>query len=104
MPVEIEAKMKLDDRQDLLSKLKYFDAAYVTEVLEVNTFFDAPDRGLRTSDQGLRVRVERTTDGSKVTATVTHKGPRTRGKLKTREETERWPKKAGKNAKLCSRR
>ena len=88
MSVEIEAKMKLDDREDLLAKLKYFDAVYVKEVVEINTFFDAPDRALRVGDQGLRVRVERATDGSKVIATVTHKGPRSRGLLKTREETE----------------
>ncbi len=88
MPVEIEAKMKLDDVASLESRLEAAGAVHVTELLEVNTFFDTPRGDLKAADEGLRIRLERSTDGTHVEATITHKGPRAHGRMKTRDESE----------------
>jgi predicted adenylyl cyclase CyaB len=63
-------------------------AEKVVELLEVNTFFDTPKGDLKAADEGLRVRLETSTDGSHVEATITHKGPRAHGRIKTRAESE----------------
>ncbi|MEM8782917.1 MAG: class IV adenylate cyclase, partial [Planctomycetota bacterium] len=54
---------------------------------EMNTFFDDTNGRLKTSDQGLRVRIETHDDGD-ARIYVTHKGPRAHGQLKSRAETE----------------
>ena len=88
MAVEIEAKMRLDDLSGLKSRLAAAGAREVADLLEVNTFFDTPAGDLKSADEGLRVRLEKSVDGSLVSATITHKGPRAHGKIKTRDETE----------------
>lgn len=85
--VEIEAKMSLVDPQLLRDKLAQLDANDLGEALEVNTFFDTPEGALRSADQGLRVRVCPRPSG-KPKATITHKGPRAHGRLKSRPEIE----------------
>ena len=85
MNVEIEAKMRLIDRTAMQQKLTDLGAEMIAELIEINTYFDREGR-LKSSDQGLRVRVERD-NGSQI-ATITHKGPRAHGKLKSRVETE----------------
>ena len=88
MPLEIEAKMKLDDVAALEKRLTAAGAQHVVELLEVNTFFDTPRGKLKAGDEGLRIRLEKSTDGSHVEATITHKGPRAHGRMKTRDESE----------------
>ena len=85
--IEIEAKMRLSDPEAVVQRLRELDAELEMEVLEVNTFFDTRDGGLKSSDQGLRVRVETPVVGPR-RAILTHKGPRAHGKLKSRSETE----------------
>lgn len=85
--IEIEAKMRLSDPEVVVTRLRALDADLDVEVLEVNTFFDSPDGRLKSSDQGLRVRVEMPVAGPR-RAVITHKGPRAHGKLKSRSETE----------------
>jgi adenylate cyclase class 2 len=58
------------------------------DLLEINTFFDTPRGELKTSDQGLRVRLEQQIDGDHHAVIITHKGPRAHSKLKSRSETE----------------
>ena len=86
MPIEIEAKMRLHDPAALEATLRGLDAEFRADILEVNTFFDTPDNDLKAADEGLRVRVERTDAGEQ--ALITHKGPRTHGRLKSRSETQ----------------
>ncbi len=88
MPVEIEAKMKLNDVAALEARLVAAGASFAVELLEVNTFFDTRRGDLKAADEGLRVRLEKSTDGSHVEATITHKGPRAHGRMKTRDENE----------------
>ncbi|MEM1444441.1 MAG: class IV adenylate cyclase [Planctomycetota bacterium] len=87
MSIEIEAKLRLPDRVAVLARLDALDAKPIATFEEMNTFFDDPDGRLKTSDQGLRVRIE-THDDGKVFIYVTHKGPRAHGQLKSRAETE----------------
>ncbi|MEX2212900.1 MAG: class IV adenylate cyclase [Phycisphaeraceae bacterium] len=88
MPVEIEAKMRLHDIAALETKLAAAGGVRGLELVEINTFFDTPRGDLKAGDQGLRVRLERSTDGEYEKATITHKGPRAHGRLKMRSETE----------------
>jgi len=87
MVKEIEAKIKLADRDVLLARIEQAGGTFQNQLLEINTFFDT-DRGeLKSSDQGLRVRIERFDDGQE-RVVLTHKGPRSHGKLKSRTETQ----------------
>ena len=87
MSLEIEAKMKVADLPAIRSRLAECGAAPAGKVGEVNTFFDTPDRSLLAEDRGLRLRKKTAADGRE-TFIITHKGPRTHGRLKNREELE----------------
>lgn len=87
MNIEIEAKMRLDDPAAMVCLLEKLKATFRGEIHETNTFFDTEAGRLKTSDQGLRIRVERYSDGTQ-NIMVTHKGPRAHGQLKSRSETE----------------
>lgn len=88
VPVEIEAKMRLSDRPALEARLRELGAVFAAELLEVNIYFDTPAHSLKSSDRGLRIRVERRPGESGREVVITHKGPRAHGKLKSRSETE----------------
>ncbi|MEM1213009.1 MAG: class IV adenylate cyclase [Planctomycetota bacterium] len=95
MIIEIEAKMKLGDRDTrdaLVVRLHELDAKPLGQFSESNTFFDTPEGRLKATDQGLRVRVVTPNSGDPVPppphATITHKGPRAHGQLKSRSEHE----------------
>ena len=88
MSVEIEAKMKVPDLSVVRDRIAAAGGSAVGAFLERNTFFDTDDRSLLARDQGLRVRWSRDRDRGDVVCTMTHKGPRQHGKLKSREETE----------------
>ncbi|HLL89626.1 MAG TPA: class IV adenylate cyclase, partial [Tepidisphaeraceae bacterium] len=87
MPVEIEAKMKVEDLSAVRERLKAAGAEPAGSAVETNTFFDTEDRALLAGDRGLRTREARRADGT-VKATMTYKGPRNHGKLKNRDEFE----------------
>jgi len=88
MPVEIEAKIRLSDPDALHAKLRALDAVLDQRVVETNTYFDTPDGTLKSTDQGLRVRVEVDRDSGQTRTMFTHKGPRSHGRFKSRTETE----------------
>lgn len=89
MAVEIEAKMKLADREAMIQRLQAAGGAMVEELFETNVFFDTADGLLRNSDSGLRVRSEdNVNDPAASRVVVTHKGPRLPGPIKQRAETE----------------
>jgi adenylate cyclase class 2 len=86
--IEIEAKMLLRDPGALEDRLRSLGARQGAALRENNTFFDTREAGLKFVDQGLRLRVERDADGGPDRVTLTHKGPRAHGQLKSRWETE----------------
>ena len=88
MIIEIEAKLRLPDPAAMHEKLIALDAVLDRTMHETNTYFDQADGRLKSSDQGLRVRVERDTATGKAETVITHKGPRTHGQFKSRSETE----------------
>src|SRR5512139_1086939 len=88
MPVEVEAKIKVDSHEAVLERLTALRAMRICRVLETNHIFDSPDRSLLSGGRGLRVRICRAEEGDDPPATLTYKGPRIQGPLKTREEIE----------------
>ncbi len=87
MDIEIEAKMRLSDRAGMIKRLERAGARRVGRLKEVNIYFDTAAGDLKSADQGLRVRRVQEQDGSEH-ATITHKGPRAFGRLKSRAERE----------------
>jgi adenylate cyclase class 2 len=88
MPVEIEAKMKVESFEPVLAALRRHNAASLGEHIETDTFFDTHDRALLAADKGLRLRVALDTSNNKSEALLTHKGPVGPGALKKRPETQ----------------
>jgi adenylate cyclase class 2 len=88
MPVEIEAKMKVEDLAAIRTRLNEAGAKPVGEFLEQNVFFDTEDRSLLAADEGLRLRTSTDTKTGNRTVIMTFKGPRQHGQLKARDETE----------------
>ena len=88
MSVEIEAKMKVADLSAVRQRLASAGGQVKGSYLERNTFFDTDDRSMLAADEGLRVRWSRDGTTGAVVCTMTHKGPRHHGPLKSREETE----------------
>ena len=88
MPVEIEAKMKVDSFDAVRAKLRDVGGAGPVEHFEVNTFFDTEDRSLLAADEGLRLRRDRDVSAGSERNIITYKGPRQLGPLKSREELE----------------
>ena len=93
MSLEIEIKMPMagvdPDFSIVRSRLAKAGAQLVIRLAETNIFLDRPDKQLRLSDQGLRVRLEQDRDAKQPDSIIiTHKGPRMPGPTKTRPETE----------------
>jgi len=88
MPLEIEAKMKVDDLDEIIRRLTSAGAQSTTEHLETNTFLDVSNRALQAADKGLRMRANFDVKTGKSKSIVTFKGPRKPGVLKSREEIE----------------
>lgn len=88
MPVELEAKVKVDSHEPTRQRLRDAGAEAHGSHLQINTFFDTDDRSLRAADKGLRIRVNRDVATGKEEAVLTYKGPRQPGAFKSREEVE----------------
>src|SRR5881396_3388449 len=88
MPIEIEAKLKVDDLDVIRSRLKDRGAQLIGDYLETNTFFDTEDRSLLAADKGLRLRRAHNLETGRDEFVITYKGPRQHGELKTRDEQE----------------
>jgi adenylate cyclase class 2 len=88
MPVEIEAKIKVDDHATTRARLEAVGAKRVGDYLETNVIFDTEDRSLLAVDKGLRVRCARDVSTNEEGVTITFKGPRKHSAMKSRQETE----------------
>lgn len=88
MPVEIEAKMKVDKFDAVLKRLTEVGAEFAGDALETNVFFDTEDRALLAGDRGLRLRTAKPLPEGATVTTITYKGPRLHGPLKSRDERE----------------
>ncbi|MHB1157935.1 MAG: class IV adenylate cyclase [Phycisphaerales bacterium] len=105
MKIEIEAKLRLEGEADAAAveqRLVQLNGRLVATMREVNIFVDTRENRLKATDRGLRVRLVETLDdathgGDGTTAkpqaagagvTITFKGPRSVGRLKSRREIE----------------
>jgi adenylate cyclase class 2 len=89
MPVEIEAKLKVNDFEQVRERLGASGATHVGNSVETNFLFDTDDRSLLAADQGLRLRHKRSASGDEPERFIlTFKGPRQQGKFKSRDEFE----------------
>jgi adenylate cyclase class 2 len=86
--VEIEAKLKVADLSIVRQRLEAVGARLRSNVLESNMLFDTEDRSLLARDHGLRVRHTLDRGTHEEAVTITFKGPRRQGILKSREERE----------------
>ena len=94
MALEIEAKMKVADLDVIRARLSAAGATRVGARLEMNAFFDTPERLLKSRDEGLRVRAM-TDEAGVASSVLTFKGPHVGATdaeagdaLKRREEIE----------------
>lgn len=88
MPVETEAKMKVESFDAVRRRLGELGARRVGEALETNQFFDTPDRNLLAADKGLRLRTSRDVVSGRERHVITVKGAQQAGEIKSREEAE----------------
>jgi adenylate cyclase class 2 len=85
--MEIEAKIKVPSHDLVKSALRRAKARFVNTVVQTDTYFDTAKGDLRAGDSGLRIREIKPIRGS-ASCVVTFKGPRAKGKYKTRPEHE----------------
>jgi len=82
---EVEVKVAAD-LNAVAERLEELGAERTGEVVQVDTYYDAPHRDFAETDEALRVRRE-TEDGD-TEARITYKGPLVESESKTREEHE----------------
>lgn len=86
--LEIESKVRVEGHAETRRRLEALKAVFIGRYLETNHILDRADGSLRNADCGLRVRTMTTLQGVPAPPTLTYKGPRRGGSLKTREEIE----------------
>lgn len=88
MALEIEAKYRVLSHGPVRAKLSEVGARPIERVLERNEIMDRGDGELQRRGCGLRIRERIDDAGRCLGATVTYKGPRRPGPIKSREEFE----------------
>lgn len=86
MPLEIEAKIKVEHFDPIRRRLEELSATLEPDVQQHDTFFDTAEGALAEAGCGLRLRRE--SQGLTERALLTYKGPRQKGPYKAREEIE----------------
>jgi adenylate cyclase class 2 len=82
---EVEVKVAAD-LERVAERLDELGATQTGDVVQVDTYYDAPHRDFAETDEALRVRRE--TRGGDTEARITYKGPLVEAESKTREEHE----------------
>lgn len=82
---EVEVKVAAD-LESVAERLDELGATQTGDVVQVDTYYDAPHRDFAETDEALRVRRE-TSEGD-TEARITYKGPLVEAESKTREEYE----------------
>lgn len=88
MPVEMEAKLKVDRLEPTRQRLQQLGAVRTGNHLETNALYDTTDAALEKADRGLRIRSRVDLDDGSEDAILTFKGPGQPGPFKNREEIE----------------
>jgi len=87
MPVEIEAKMKIDDPKASLVRLKQ-KARSLGRISGTQHLLRHADQKLLSANKGLRIRTNTDLQTHQSTHIITFKGPQKSGQVKQREEIE----------------
>ncbi len=82
MPIEVEQKFPLGNRNTVLSRLNELGAVSQAAVTQIDTYYAHPARDFATTDEALRIR--RVGEAN----FLTYKGPKLDTKTKTRREIE----------------
>lgn len=82
---EVEVKVAAD-LAAVAERLDELGATQTSDVVQVDTYYDAPHRNFAETDEALRVRRE--TRAGETEARITYKGPLVEAESKTREEFE----------------
>ncbi|QDU20800.1 class IV adenylate cyclase [Urbifossiella limnaea] len=80
--LEVELKYRVADQAVVLARLTALGAVHVGEAVEVDHYFNAPDRDFRSTGEAFRLR----RDGA--SNRFTYKGPKQAAVTKTRTEIE----------------
>jgi len=88
MPLETELKLRVQSHEPARERLRALGARCLGNALEENIILDRPDGSLRGRGMGLRVRLAVPEGGGEPVATLTLKGPRLPGVMKSRPEYE----------------
>lgn len=88
MPLEIEAKLKVESHATVREKMRTLGAIQLGQVLETNYIFDNAERTLLAGDSGLRIRTTQTETREHRGAILTYKGPRQDSTFKSRQEIQ----------------
>jgi len=83
---EVELKVRAEHGA-VRDRLSEAGAEHVGDLRQEDTYFDAPDRDFAETDEALRIREQRGSDGE-TTTYLTYKGPLVDEQSKTREEAE----------------
>jgi adenylate cyclase class 2 len=86
MPIEIEAKLKVDSHEPVIEKLKAANAKFLSEQLQTEQYFDTPEKTLTNADKCLRLRRITKADAKQII--LTYKGPKQKDDFKKRAELE----------------
>ena len=85
MPIEVEAKVRVKSFHELRRRLIVLGASRLGRSIERNDLYDLPGRDLAERGCRLRLRTVRRGGGAPV---LTFKGPKLRGRFKSRREIE----------------
>lgn len=88
LPLEVELKYRVDDREALLAVIEKIDGMLQTTVEQVDLYFAHPQRDFAETDEALRIRKITDLDSGNRSSRVTYKGPKLPGEGKTRQELE----------------
>jgi len=88
MPIEMEAKLKVDRLEPTRRRLQDLGARRLGNHLETNALYDTADTALEKKDEGLRIRHRRNLDDQSEDVILTFKGPGQPGAFKNRLEIE----------------
>ncbi len=88
MAIETELKLRVDSHEPLRQRLKSIGGTLIRQVVETNCILDRLDSMLQRHGCGLRIRSAVDVEGHSLPTTLTFKGPRRVGDLKSREEFE----------------
>jgi adenylate cyclase class 2 len=80
--LEVEIRYRYADRNDLIARLTGWGAVLTQDRVDIDHYFNAPDRDLKASDEAFRLRRVGHTN------CLTYKGPKRDTETKTRTEIE----------------